>query len=249
MRIPSGASRRNLVFLLYAALALSALLTLPAASQPLPEEAARQRKIARLVATTEASPKDVGSWHELATLLREAGRWDQAIEAETRALEVHPKYAVALYGRGVARMEKSDYPNACQDFTAAIALWEARGGVEWFTTMEQPRPEYIDSYRNRGVAFAHQGKLTAAVVDLGTALKLKPDDPRLLYERGHLLEKAGRKAEAVADFRRAGLIHAEARYVAGARACLERLRKLDATEAAAEVEAKLMPAPRGTDLP
>ena len=244
MRVPRRACPvlAQLLFLL-------ALAGAGASAQPLPGEAARDQKIARLVATTEASPKDVGSWHDLATLFREAGRWDQAIDAETRAIELHPKYAVAFYGRGVARMEKRDYRAAGEDFTAAIALWESRGGVERFITTERPRPEYVDSYRDRGVALAHQGKLSAAVADLGTALRLRPDDPRLLFERGHLLEKAGRPAEAVADFRRAGLVRAEAGDAAGARVCAERLRKLDATKAAAEVEGRLVPAPRGTDPP
>ena len=160
MRVPRRARPVLAKFLL-----LPALAGADASAQPLPGEAARDQKIARLVATTEASPKDVGS------------------------------------------------------------------------------------YRDRGVALAHQGKLTAAVADLGTALRLRPDDPRLLFERGHLLEKAGRPAEAVADFRRAGLVRAEAGDAAGARACAEQLRKLDATKAAAEVEGRLVPAPRGTDPP
>lgn len=231
------------------ALSLALLLTPTAAAQPLPGEAALEKRIAALRSTVASSPKDVGSWQELATRLREAGRWAEAIEAETRALAIHPKYAVALYGRGVARMETRDYPGARADFTAAIGLWESRGGVEWFTTTEVASNEHVDSYRQRGVASGHEGRWAAAVADLATALKLRPDDPRLLYEQGHLLERAGRRQEAVASFRRAGLVYAERRAADPARECVSRLVALKARAEADEIEKRLAPRPSGTDLP
>jgi tetratricopeptide (TPR) repeat protein len=230
---------------------LAVFLTLSGAvsGEPLPTEAARNRQIERLLAQTAASPKDVGSWHYLATLLREAERWDEAIDAESRAIAVHPKYAVAFYGRGRARMEKRDYPAARADFTSAIGLWESRGGLERFLTEEIPRDEHVESYRNRGVAFAYESRFKEAVADLGTAVKLRKDDPRLLFERGHLEEKAGLKADAVASFGRAGLIYAEAHSEKMARDCADRLRKLDAGAAADAIEKKLKPRPRGNELP
>lgn len=218
-------------------------------AQPLPAEAARNRRIERLQATTAASPKDVGSWHDLATLLYEAERWDEAIDAESRAIAIHPKYAVAYYGRGRARMEKRDYAAARADFTAAISLWESRGGLERFVTEEIPSSEHVESYRNRGVACAHEGRFKDAVADLGIALRLRKDDPRLLFERAHLEEKAGLKAEAVSDLQRAGLIYAEGHAGGPARECAERLRKLGALAAAEAIETRLRPKPRGSDLP
>lgn len=228
---------------------LAALPALQAAAQPLPGEAALEKRIATLRSIVEAGPKDVGSWHDLASLLRDAGRWDEAIDAESRALAVHPKFAVAHYGRGLARMEKRDYPGARADLTAAIGLWESRGGVERFTTVEIARDEHVDAYRQRGVAFGHEGRWPDAVTDLGTALKLRPDDPRLLFERAHLLEKASRKAEAIAGFRRAGLVYAEARAAGPAHECATRLSALGARAEADEVEKRLLPRPSGRDLP
>ena len=90
-----------------------------AAAPPLPEEAERERRIANLKGIVEARPKDVGSWHDLAALYREAGKWDLAIDAESKAIAGHPKYAYAYWGRGRAKMEKRDYAAARADFTAA----------------------------------------------------------------------------------------------------------------------------------
>lgn len=228
---------------------LAGFLFSPVLAQPLPTEAAREREIARLKGTVEASPKDVGSWHDLATLLREAERWDEAIEAETRAIAIHPRYAVAFFGRGTARMGKRDYPAARADFSAAIALWESRGGLERFLTEERARDEHVDSYRNRGISSGHEGNFRNGAADLATALRLRPDDPRLLFERGHLLEKAGQKDEAAADFQRAGLIYADGHAVDAARRCVERLEKLGAKAGAQAVEKRLAPRPRGDELP
>jgi tetratricopeptide (TPR) repeat protein len=228
---------------------LAGLLAAPASAQPLPKEAEREREIARLKATVEASPKDVGSWHDLGSRLREAERWDEAIEAETKAIAVHPRYAVAFFGRGVARMGKRDYPAARADFTAAIGLWESRGGLERFLTEERARDEHVDAYRNRGISSGHEGRFAEAAADLGTALKLRPDDPRLLFEHAHLLEKAGQKDQAAVRFQRAGLIYADGHAVDAARRCIERLQALGARAAAEAVEKKLAPRPRGDELP
>lgn len=220
-----------------------------AAAQPLPEEAERERRIANLKGIVEARPKDVGSWHDLAALYRDAGKWDLAIDAESHAIAGHPKYAYAYWGRGRAKMEKRDYAAARADFTTAAGLWESRHGFEWFVKEERAKDEHVLSYRDRGVCFGHEGKWPEAIADLSRALQMRPDDPTFLYERAHLEEKGGKREEAAKDFHRAGLIQAERRNGTAARECADRLRKLGANPAADEIEAKLKPPARGSSLP
>ena len=233
-------------------LLLATALSLTAAAgaaPPLPEEAAREKQIARLREIVAASPKDVGMWHDLSALYREAGRWDEAIGAESKAIAGHPKYAYAYWGRGRAKMEKREYAAARADFTSAVGLWESRHGFDWFVNEEHAKEEHVLSYRDRGVCFGHEGKWSDAVADLSRALQMRPDDPTFLFERAHLEEKGGKTEAAAVDFRRAGLIHAEARDGTAARECAERLRKLGANPSADEIEAKLKPASRGSSLP
>jgi tetratricopeptide (TPR) repeat protein len=230
-------------------LAALSLTVSAGAAPPLPEEAAREKRIANLKGIVEARPTDVGSWHDLAGLYREAGRWDEAIGAESKAIAGHPKYAYAYWGRGRAKMEKRDYVAARDDYTAAVGLWESRHGFEWFVNEERAKDEHVLSYRDRGVCFGHEGKWSDAVADLSRALRMRPDDPTFLYERGHLEERGGKQEEAAVDFRRAGLIHAEAHSATAARECAERLRTLGANPSADEIEAKLKPAVRGSALP
>ena len=171
------------------------------------------------------------------------------INAETQAVQKFPKYAVAYYGRGKARVGKEDYAGAVEDFTSSIRLYEARGGVEMYLTIEQPSAEYIDCYRSRGVSLSHLNKYKEGIADVSTAIKLRKDDPKLLYERGYLEEKAGLKKDAIPDYHRAGLIYADSFAKASAQECVARLDGLGAKAEADAVRLKLAPKTPKSDLP
>jgi tetratricopeptide (TPR) repeat protein len=217
--------------------------------QPLPSEVRVQERIQKYEELTRSNPRDVEFWHVLGGLYREAELWDKAINAETQAVQKFPKYAVAYYGRGKARVGKEDYAGAVEDFTSSIRLYEARGGVEMYLTIEQPSAEYIDCYRSRGVALSHLNKYKEGIADVSTAIKLRKDDPKLLYERGYLEEKAGLKKDAIPDYHRAGLIYADSFAKASAQECVARLDGLGAKAEADAVRLKLAPKTPKSDLP
>ena len=222
---------------------------LAALGQPLPSEARVQEQIQKYEELTRSNPRDVEFWHILGGLYREAEQWDKAINAETQAVQKFPKYAVAYYGRGKARVGKEDYAGAVEDFTSSIRLYEARGGLEMYLTVEQPSAEYIDCYRTRGIALSHLNKYKEGIADVSTAIKLRKDDPKLLFERGYLEEKAGMKKEAIPDYHRAGLIYADSSARQSAQECVARLDGLGAKAEADAVRLKLAPKARKSDLP
>lgn len=229
------------------------------AQRGLPSQEKLQNEIRKYEQLTSDNPRDVELWHILGGLYREAESWDKSIAAETQAIERYSKYAVAFYGRGKARMGKAgkpsnpnpagDYNSAVQDFTSSIRLFEARGGLERYLTLEQPSAEYIDCYRTRGVALAHLNKYAEAIADVSIAVKLHKDDPKLLYDRGYLEEKAGRQKDAVRDYHRAGMLYADASVRDSAQECIVRLDALGATEQADDVRLMLVPKTPKTDLP
>jgi tetratricopeptide (TPR) repeat protein len=224
------------------------LCALPVLGQPLPSEARVNERIQKYEELTRSNPRDVEFWHVLGGLYREAEQWDKAINAETQAIQKFPKYAVAYYGRGKARVGKEDYAGAVEDFTSSIRLYEARGGLENLT-VEQPSAEYIDCYRTRGIALSHLNKYKEGIADVSTAIKLRKDDPKLLYERGYLEEKAGLKKDAIPDYHRAGLIYADGFAKASAQECVARLDGLGAKAEADAVRLKLAPKTPKSDLP
>jgi tetratricopeptide (TPR) repeat protein len=218
-------------------------------AQPLPSEARIEERIHKYEQITRDNPRDIEMWHILGGLYREAEMWDKAIGAESQAIQKHPKYAVAYYGRGKAKTGKEDYAGAIEDFTASIGLYEQRGGLDMYLTVEQPPAEYIDCYRTRGVALSHLNKYPEGIGDLSTAIKLRKDDPKLLYERGYLEEKAGLKKQAVPDYHRAGMIYADSSARVSAQECVVRLDGLGARTEADAVRLKLAPKTRKSDLP
>jgi tetratricopeptide (TPR) repeat protein len=136
-------------------------------------------------------------------------------------------------------MALCDHAGAIQDFSIAIRVWEFPGGLQKFLTLEQPKAEYIDSYRSRGVARGHLNDWDGAVADLTTAMRLRKDDARLHYERGYLAEKAGRAAEAVADYFRAGLIYSDEGAKSLVRKCASALERLGAETRAQSLTERL----------
>ena len=232
-------------------ISLSLLFAAAAAlqAQPLPSEARVQERIHKYEQIVADNPRDVEYWHELADLYREAEMWDKAINADSEAIKRHPKYAAAFYGRGKARVGKQDYAASVADFNESIRLFELRGGLQIYLTEEQPSDIYIDSYRTRGVALSHLNRFDEAIADVGIALKLRKDDPRLLYEKGYLEEKAGNRKDAVGDYRRAGLIYADGRDRKSAQECAARLEGLSARNEASEVLHRMEPKAIKSDLP
>ena len=146
-----------------------ALAALSAAiyGQPLPSEARQQERIRKYEQIVADNPRDIEFWHELADAYRDAEMWDKAINADSEAIKRHARYAGAYYGRAKAKVGKQDYPAAVADFNESIRLFELRGGLEIYLTLERPSDMYIDSYRSRGVALSHLNRFDEGVADLG----------------------------------------------------------------------------------
>jgi tetratricopeptide (TPR) repeat protein len=219
-----------------------------AESALLPSEAALARKIAAREAAL-AEKSDIEGWHQLAALYREARLWNKAITAETRVIELHPKAVGAYYWRGKTRMTMRDYAGAVEDFSNAIRIWEFPDGLRKFLELERPSAEYIDSYRTRGVARAHLGSYPAGIGDITTALRLRPQDAKLHFERAYLSEKAGRTSDSVADYHRAGLLYLDEDRKSEVNKCAEALERLGARAEAIQLQAKLAPPAEESDLP
>jgi tetratricopeptide (TPR) repeat protein len=124
-----------------------------------------------------------------------------------------------------------------------------RGGLQKYLTLEQPSEEYIDCYRTRGIALSHLNKYKEGIADVSIAIKLRKDDPKLLYERGYLEEKAGMKKDAVPDYHRAGMIYADTSARAQAQECVAKLDGLGAKAEADAVRLKMAPKTKKSDLP
>lgn len=218
-------------------------------SQDLPREAhlRKQRDIWLNVARN--SKHDMEAWHKVAEFELQLGNPEAAIEAETKAIGMFPRYAVAYATRARAHFDKRDFAAARADASRVIELLEAKGGFQKFIDFERPPEHYIASYRLRGLAYAWEQKWDPAFADLAAAVKLSPNDASLEVERAKLFEKAKRPKEAVPCRLRAGLLYADGGAKGLAEEQAAALKQLGAAKEAAQVEAKLASKKPKSDLP
>jgi hypothetical protein len=96
---------------------------------------------------------------------------------------------------------------------------------------------------------SHLNRYKDGIADLSTAIKLRKDDPKLLYERGYLEDKAGMMKEAIPDYHRAGMIYADSSARTAAQKCVAKLDSLGAKSEADDVRLRLAPKTPTSDQP
>ncbi|HYL02100.1 MAG TPA: sulfotransferase [Steroidobacteraceae bacterium] len=80
-------------------------------------------------ALTQFEPNDAGHWANLGTALRPTRRYDAALQAFDRAVELGGVTADLLYSVGTLHVDRSDYTSACEMFRRAVALAPADAGL------------------------------------------------------------------------------------------------------------------------
>ena len=114
-----------------------------------------------------------------------------AIADYTKSIEILPRYALAYYNRGNARLAQGDLASAISDYDSAIAM---SSGL--------PKPRLPDVYNNRGHAWLERGDFEKAIADSNEAIKINPRYALGYLNRGLSRLAQGREDEAERDFHR-----------------------------------------------
>jgi tetratricopeptide (TPR) repeat protein/cell division septation protein DedD len=147
-----------------------------------------------------------------------AGRYRDAADKFTLAIEAVPDDYEALNNRGFARIYLGDYEGAIADCSRSIAInpgsakaYNNRGFARLFIGEFEPaiadfnlalgiNPRYVDAYSNRCLAWTRQGDYEQAVVDCSEALHLNPRSAKALYNRGYARDRQGNPGDAMRDY-------------------------------------------------
>jgi tetratricopeptide (TPR) repeat protein len=123
------------------------------------------------LAVNELSAKD---FFEKGLALTKSGKYQEAIEAYSKGIELDPQNATSYYNRGnVYGRRLGNYPLAIEDFNRAIEL----------------NPEFVSAYDNRANANFLLGNYREAIRDCEQAIRLDPKDPLpYFYPRACLLQ-------------------------------------------------------------
>jgi tetratricopeptide (TPR) repeat protein/V8-like Glu-specific endopeptidase len=140
-----------------------------------------------------------------------------------RAIAINPNYAKAYVNRGKLKQYKLNNPQgALADYDRVITLdpndanvYVNRGNLKYqklndlkgsladYNRAIAINPNYAEAYNNRGnLKYQKLNNLSGALQDFSYAIKLNPQLEDGYYNRGDLLYTAGRKTEALQDFRK-----------------------------------------------
>ena len=156
---------------------IAAVVTPPAESKPKPEPVA-----------AAAPPLDFSFYEKRADASFANGAFDSAIADYTKAIEMDPKSAEAIMGRGLAYANKQSYDLAIADYDKAIEL----------------KPKNVAAFANRGAAYEKKGDTEKAVADYDKAVELEPTNEfvkagadRLHAAQAEAKAKAAKKPEPI----------------------------------------------------
>lgn len=145
---------------------------------------------------------------------------EHAIESYTRALRLNPNSPFTWYNRGVAHLESGEPMQAASDFNETIrltpthsqaffnlgncyrALKNLQRALEAYEQAVELDPADLPARVNRAAILRDLGAFDRALEAYGEIIRLSPN-AEAFCNRGVCLQKMGRQAEAIEDFKRA----------------------------------------------
>ncbi len=127
------------------------------------------------------------NWFDLGIFELKSRRYQAAIEAFSKAIEINPHDDMAYNHRGIAWSQKGDYDRAVADYTKAIDI----------------NPRYTNAYNHRGIAWTQKGDYDQAIADYTKAIDITPRYANAYNNRGGAWSQKGDYDQAIADYTKA----------------------------------------------
>jgi tetratricopeptide (TPR) repeat protein len=168
-----------------------------------------------------AAPDNPRGHYNIGTLLKAAGRVEEAMEAYERAIELDPGYAMAHYNLANALLSRGENDEAIAHYQAALASEPQHLGAavnlgNALRAVGRPQeailryrealnlaPRDARAHYNLAVVLQEQGQVEDAIVHYQRALEARPSDPKIHNNLGSALAASGRLDEAIEHYRAA----------------------------------------------
>lgn len=134
--------------------------------------------------------KNPDAWlahNNLGTILRQAGKTEEAIGHFKQALRLKPDLAEAHYNLGVTLARVDRFQEAVEHYEQALRL----------------KPDFAQAHYNLGISLAELGRVPEAMEHWEQALRLKPDYAEAHFNLGLMLAAQGQTTAALEHYRRA----------------------------------------------
>jgi tetratricopeptide (TPR) repeat protein len=107
-------------------------------------------------------------------------KYDEAVQAYDKAIDINPQYAEAWAGKGAALYDQHKYDEAIQAFDKAIDI----------------DPQYIIAWLLKGISLADQGKYNEAVQAYDKAIDINPQASAAWHYKSLALKALGMNEES-----------------------------------------------------
>jgi Flp pilus assembly protein TadD len=151
-------------------------------------------------------------------LLYDQQKYNEAIQAYDKAIEIDPQKADAWYSKGNALKAQSKYDEAIKAYDKTIQLnpnyanaWYNKANtlkaqskydeaIKAYDRVIEINPQYVSAWINKGVALDDLGKYDEAVQAYNKAIEIKPQDADAWYNKGRALFNEGKYDETIQAF-------------------------------------------------
>ena len=163
-----------------------------------------------------SSNEDAVAWYNKGLALYNQSKYDEALQALDKAIELKPDYADAWLFEGMALSSLDRYNVAAlQAIDKAIELnpndasgWFVKGvalsnqskygeAIQADDKAIELKPDFAEAWDGKGLALYNQGKYDEALQALDKAIELKPDDAVAWYNKGLALYAQNKYDEAL----------------------------------------------------
>jgi tetratricopeptide (TPR) repeat protein len=156
-------------------------------------------------------------WFERGIAFEESKRYEEAIKAYTKAIEMNPILTGAYNNRGNVWRDIGDFDRSYNDFNKMIELgsnsifaYIGRGNalsdkgkylqaVQDYNSCLLINPNFAEAYHNRGYAWMELKKYDKAISDFEKALQLKPQYASVYIHRAIIWAEIGDYDRAISD--------------------------------------------------
>jgi len=158
------------------------------------------------------------SWLNQGIALGNLGKYDEAIEAFDKAIEINPQYEAAWYLKGAALNRQGMYNDAIQAYDKAIeinprneSMWHSKGitlgnqgkyeeAGQAFDEAIEINPDNDVGWYLKGAALHQLDKYDEAIEAINKSIEINPQDADAWYLKGMVLYDLGRSEEAIQAF-------------------------------------------------
>ena len=169
-------------------------------------------------------PKQVQVMQMLGWINAQSGRWAEAVEILSNAIEVDIKNPQSYYILGnimckfeswaggiecystTLSIDPHHFESACNMGNAYLELNQANEALASYDLAIRIKPQYAEAYSNRGNALRKLDRLEEALISYEYALAIEPDFSQAYLNRGVALQALNRFDEAIVCYDNAMLI-------------------------------------------